>query len=199
MRKKSTLKIALICLFLIGCGFLVVIVFDANPLAKAKPENRSLDQLFVDIGVEPNPDRTSRIEIRLQDLAGADVDVSDFRGKVVFLNFWATWCPTCVTEMPSMEKLHRKLMDKDFVVVSISIQDSAAAVKRFFEQNKLSFTALLDSTGKTIPGFGIREIPTTLILDKAGRIIGRVVGSRKWDSRESIAMFDQLIDGGVAK
>ena len=198
MRNKSTLKITLICLFLIGCGFLVAIVFDANPLAKAKPENRSLDQLFVDIGVEPNPDRTSRVEIRLQDLAGADVDVSDFRGRVVFLNFWATWCPTCVTEMPSMEKLHRKLMDKDFAVVSISIQDSAAAVKRFFEQNKLSFTALLDSTGKTVPGFGIREIPTTLILDKAGRIIGRVIGPREWDSRESIAMFDRLIDGDDA-
>jgi peroxiredoxin len=97
-----------------------------------------------------------------------------------------------------MEKLHRKLMDKDFAVVSISIQDSAAAVKRFFEQNKLSFTALLDSTGKTVPGFGIREIPTTLILDKAGRIIGRVIGPREWDSRESIAMFDRLIDGDDA-
>lgn len=199
MHKKSTLKIVLVCISLLGFGFLAAYVFDVNPLAKAKPEDRSLDQLFVDLGVELNPDRTSRVEVRLQDLTGADVDVSNFRGKVVFLNFWATWCQTCVTEMPSMEKLHRKLMDKDFTVVSISIRDSAAAVKRFFEQNKLTFTALLDSTGKTVPGFGIREIPTTLILDKVGRIIGRVIGPRKWDSRESVAMFDQLIDGGGAK
>ncbi|CAB1059348.1 hypothetical protein D1BOALGB6SA_4110 [Olavius sp. associated proteobacterium Delta 1] len=173
-------------------------VFDANPLVKAKPENRSLDQLLVDMGVEIFSSRTSQVEVRLQDLNGADVNISDFRGKIVFLNFWATWCPTCVVEMPSMEKLHRKLKDKDFAMVSISIQDSAAEVKRFFKHNKLTFTALLDSSGKTVPGFGIRAIPTTLLLDKTGRIIGRVMGPREWDSRESIAMFKHLVDEPAA-
>ena len=144
------------------------------------------------------PSSTSQVEVLLQDLNGADVNISDFRGKIVFLNFWATWCPTCVVEMPSMEKLHRKLKDKDFALVSISIQDSAAEVKRFFKQNQLTFTALLDSSGKTVPGFGIRAIPTTLILDKTGRIIGRVMGPREWDSRESIAMFEHLVDEPVA-
>ena len=193
MRKTLTFKIALISTLLIGCGFIAAFVFNANPLAKAKPENRSLDQLFVDMGVETFPSKASQVEIELQDLYGADVKISDFRGKIVFLNFWATWCPTCVVEMPSMEKLHRKLKDRDFVLVSISLQDPAAEVKRFFKQNKLTFTALLDSTGKTVPGFGIRAIPTTLILDKTGRIIGRVMGTREWDSRESVAMFEQLI------
>ena len=193
MRKTLTFKIALISTLLIGCGFIAAFVFNANPLAKAKPENRSLDQLFVDMGVETFPSSTSQVEIELQDLYGADVNISDFRGKIVFLNFWATWCPTCVVEMPSMEKLHRKLKDKDFALVSISLQDPASEVKRFFKQNGLTFTALLDSTGKTVPGFGIRAIPTTLILDKTGRIIGRVMGTREWDSRESVAMFEQLI------
>jgi len=193
MRKTLTFKIALISTLLIGCGFIAAFVFNANPLARAKPENRSLDQLFVDMGVETFPTSTTQVEIQLQDLYGADVNISDFRGKIVFLNFWATWCPTCVVEMPSMEKLHRKLKDKDFALVSISLQDPAAEVKRFFKQNELTFTALLDSTGKTVPGFGIRAIPTTLILDKTGRIIGRVMGAREWDSRESMAMFEQLI------
>jgi len=191
MRKTLTFKIALISTLLIGCGFIAAFVFNANPLAK--PEKRSLDQLFVDMGVEVFPSRTSQVEVLLQDLNGADVNISDFRGKIVFLNFWATWCPTCVVEMPTMEKLHRKLKDKDFVLLSTSLQDPAAEVKRFFKQNKLTFTALLDSTGKTVPGFGIRAIPTTLILDKTGRIIGRVMGAREWDSRESTAMFEQLI------
>ena len=192
MRKTLTFKIALICTLLIGCGVIAAFVFDVNPLAKAKPENRSLDQLLVDMEVEIFPSGTSQVEIRLQDLNGADVDISDFRGKIVFLNFWATWCPTCVVEMPSMEKLHRKLKDKDFAMVSVSIQDSAADVKRFFKHNKLTFTALLDSIGKTVAGLGIRAIPTTLILDKTGRIVGRVMGQREWDSRESIALFEQL-------
>ena len=194
MRKSLTFKIALIGILLIGCGLIAAFVFDANPLAKAKPESRSLDQLLVDMGVEIFPNSTSQVEISLQDLNGADVNLSDFRGKIVFLNFWATWCPTCVIEMPSMEKLHLKLKDKDFALVSISIQDSAAEVQRFFKQNKLTFTALLDSIGKTVPGFGIRAIPTTLILDKTGRIVGRVIGPREWDSRESMAMFENLIE-----
>ena len=193
MQKTLTFKIALISTLLIGCGFIAAFVFNANPLARAKPENRSLKQLFVDMGVETFPSSTSQVEIQLQDLYCTDVNISDFRGKIVFLNFWATWCPTCVVEMPSMEKLHRKLKDKDFALVSISLQDPAAEVKRFFKQNELTFTALLDSTGKTVPGFGIRAIPTTLILDKTGRIVGRVMGAREWDSRESIAMFEQLI------
>jgi thiol-disulfide isomerase/thioredoxin len=194
MPKSIRIKIALICTVLIGCGFIAAFVFDANPLAKAKPENRSLDQLLDDMGVERISNSTSQVDVLLQDLNGADVNISDFRGKIVFLNFWATWCPSCVVEMPSMEKLHQKLKDKDFFLVSISIQDSAAEVKHFFKQNKLTFTALLDSSGKTVPGFGIRAIPTTLLLDKAGRIIGRVVGPREWDSRESIAMFEHLVD-----
>ena len=198
MNKNLTLKIALICILLLGCGFIAAFVFDVNPLARAKPEDRSLDQLLVDMAVEIFPNRSSRVEVILQNLNGADVNISDFRGKIVFLNFWATWCPTCVVEMPSMEKLHRKLKDKDFAVVTISIQDSAAAVKRFFKQNKLTYTALLDSTGKTVPGFAIRAIPTTLILDKTGRIIGRVIGPREWDSRESIAMFERLVGEPVA-
>lgn len=198
MPKSIRIKIALILTVLIGCGFIAAFVFDANPLAKAKPENRSLDQLFDDMGVERIPNSTSQVEVRLQDLNGADVNISDFRGKIVFLNFWATWCPSCVFEMPSMEKLHQKLKDKEFAMVSVSIRDSAAEVKRFFKQNKLTFTALLDSSGKTVPGFSLRAIPATLILDKTGRIIGRVMGPREWDSRKSIAMFEHLTNEPVA-
>jgi len=189
---------ALAAILLIACGTIAVFVFHANPLAKASPENRSLDKLLVDMGVEVLPSSTSRVEVLLQNLNGADVNISDFRGKIVFLNFWASWCSTCVAEMPAMEKLHQKLKNEDFALVTVSIQESAAAVKRFFKQNQLTFTALLDSNGKTVPGFGIRAIPTTLILDKSGRIVGRAMGARQWDSRESIAMFKQLIDEPLA-
>ena len=198
MPKSRRFKITIICIVLIVCGTIAAFVFDVNPLAKARPENRSLDQLLADMGVEIFPSSTSQVEIQLQDLNGADVNISDFRGKIVFLNFWATWCPTCVVEMPSMEKLHRKLKDSDFALVTVSIQDSATEVKRFFKQNKLTFTALLDSSGKTVPGFSIRAIPTTLMLDKTGRIIGRVMGPREWDSRESIALFEHLANEPVA-
>ena len=198
MRRSSTIKIVFSGILLLGCGVVAAFVFDFNPLAKAIPENRTLDQLFADMGVEIFPDRTSPVDLSLPDVSGADVALSAYRGKVVLLNFWATWCPTCVVEMPSMEKLHLKLKDQNFAMVAVSIQDSASQIKRFFLLNKLTFTALLDLNGKTVPGFGIRAIPTTLILDKTGRIIGRVIGSREWDSRESVVMFERLIDEPVA-
>jgi peroxiredoxin len=97
-----------------------------------------------------------------------------------------------------MEKLHRELKEKDFAMVTISIQESATVVRRFFNRHNLTFTALLDLNGKSVPAFGIRAIPTTLILDKTGRIIGRAMGSRKWDSLESIVMFKRLVETPVS-
>jgi peroxiredoxin len=198
MHKNIALKIALACILLLVCGGIAAFVFDVNPFA-AKPEDRNLDQLFDDMVVELFSSRTASVEVLLKDVNGAEIDISDFRGNIVFLNFWATWCPSCVTEMPSMEELHRKFKEKDFAVVAVSIQDSAAAVKRFFKQNQLTYTALLDSAGKTVPGFGIRAIPTTLLLDKSGRIFGRIMGPREWGSRESVAMFQQLLAEPGAK
>ena len=192
MKKKTALiSILLLCS---GLGFAAYYVSDTDFLARVNPAGRQLDRLLDDMQVIRIPDGTNPVEVRLQDINGTSVDISDFRGKIVFLNFWATWCPTCLVEMPAMEKLYRKLKVKDFAMVTISIQDSGAAVKEFFDKNNLTFTALLDSFGNTVPAFGIRAIPTTFILDKAGRIIGLVTGPREWDSRESIAMFEYLID-----
>ena len=192
MPKNTTPKIALACVLLLVCGGIAVFLFNVNPLA-AKPEDRSLDQLFDDMGVELISSRTASVEVLLEDVNGTEIDIADFRGNIVFLNFWATWCPSCVTEMPSMENLHRKFKEKDLAVVAVSVQDSVTAVKQFFKRNQLTFTALLDSAGKTVPGFGIRAIPTTFLLDKSGRIFGRIMGPREWDSRESVAMFQHLL------
>ena len=83
-------------------------------------------------------------------------------------------------------------------MVTVSLQDNAAQVEDFFKKNNLTFTALLDSTGEVGAGFGLRVIPTTIILDKAGQAFGIVMGPRQWDSSESIALFEQLADSHLA-
>jgi thioredoxin-related protein len=93
-----------------------------------------------------------------------------------------------------MEKLHQKLKNKDFVIVTINLQESASQVAAFFKEFRLTFTALLDSTGQVGASYRIRSIPTTYILNKTGRIIGRVNGPREWDSRAFIDLFENLID-----
>ena len=145
------------------------------------------------MGILKTPHISQPVEIQLKDVYGNMIRLADFRGKVVFLNFWATWCPPCIIEMPSMEKLHRRYKDKNFAMVAINLQETDAQVKSFFEKFKLSFTALLDSDGEVATWFGVGSLPTTIVLDKEGRIIGSALGPREWDSPASIALFDYLI------
>jgi thiol-disulfide isomerase/thioredoxin len=122
------------------------------------------------------------------------VSLSDFKGKIVFLNFWTTWCPECRAEMPMMQKLYTHFKDKDFAMVAINMNESAFVVKKYFKDHKLTFTALLDSINELGAPFGIRGIPTTYIINRDGGIIGKALGRRQWDSNKSIALFERLIN-----
>jgi len=165
----------------------------------AETDDQKIAQLFKDMGILQIPSGNDPIEIILNDPTGQPVSLREFRGKIVFINFWTTWCLACVIEMPSMEKLHQKFKDKDFAMIAINLQESASTVISFFKEYKLTFTALLDITGDVGAGFGIRAIPTTLILDKQGKLIGKVLGPREWNSSEAFALFEYLIDNDIAE
>lgn len=191
IRKTAFLLFIAAVFGFVGLGFLKLDLF-------AKTQGQELDRLFRDMGVLQIPTDSEPLEVRLNDPAGRPVSLSEFRGKIVFINFWTTWCLACVIEMPSMEKLHQKFKDRDFVMIAINLQESAARVKQFYKEYKLTFTTLLDSTGDVGAALGIRSIPTTFILDKSGRIIGKALGPREWESKESIALFEYLTDSYVA-
>jgi len=194
MKKRTITTLLLISGLLISAGVFAVVFIGNDPLAKTDSDSKSLARLMAEVGVGQHPFSTDPLEVRLQNTAGRYVGLGDFRGKIVLLNFWTTWCPTCITEMPSMEKLHQKLSGKDFAMVTVNIKETASQVKNFFEKQKLTFTALMDITGEASTEFGIRAIPTTFILDKNGQIIGRIDGPREWDSQELVALFEQLAD-----
>jgi thiol-disulfide isomerase/thioredoxin len=190
-RKTVFLLLMLVVFGLVGLGFLQVDLF-------AKTANQELERLFGDLGVLQIPPDTDPLEITLEDPTGRPISLAEFRGKIVFINFWTTWCLACVIEMPSMEKLHLTFKDKDFVMLAINLQESASRVKQFYKEYKLTFTTLLDTTGDVGAGLGIRSIPTTFILDKNGRIIGKALGPREWEGKKSIALFEYLTDSTVA-
>jgi len=110
----------------------------------------------------------------------------------VFLNFWATWCPDCRTEMASMEKLHTRFKSKNFVMVTINLKEPSERVKNFFDTYKLTFVGLLDPDGKITSKLAIRALPTTMVIDKNGKILGMALGSRPWNAKKSIALFEHL-------
>ena len=192
--KKLSFKTVLLSIILVAVAGIAFHLFYNGYVAAAGSQQKELDRLLDHIGILKIPHVTRPVEIQLKDVHGNTVRLSDFRGKVVFLNFWATWCAACVVEMPSMEKLHRRLKDKDFVMIAINVQESDAQVNAFYEKLKLSFTALLDANGEVATGFAVNALPTTFVLDKEGRIIGTAIGPREWDSRASIALFDYLIN-----
>ena len=192
--KKISFKTVLLSIILVAAAVVAFHLFYSKYLAAAGFQQQELDRLFGNAGILRIAHVTRPVEIQLKDVYGNTVRLSDFRGKVVFLNFWATWCAACVVEMPSMEKLHRRLKDKDFVMIAINMQESDVQVKTFFEKLKLSFAALLDSNGEVATGFAVNALPTTFVLDKEGRIAGAAIGPREWNNRASIALFEYLIN-----
>lgn len=127
-------------------------------------------------------------------LRGADTSLASVAGKVVLLNFWATWCPPCRTEMPSIQILNDKLEDSAFAVFAVSVAEKPATVTEFLKANPYSFPMYLDESGSASAPFAGQGIPTTFILDKQGRAIAGIVGARSYDGPEVVALFKELAE-----
>ena len=124
---------------------------------------------------------------------GNKISLSGLRGKVVLLNFWATWCVPCRTEMSSIERLHKKLKDKGLRVLGVDIMESPKKVKAFMEEKELTFPTVIDKDKKVSELYRVNVIPTTILIDKAGRKAGHAFGEREWDSEEAFELIDQLL------
>ena len=119
----------------------------------------------------PAPDFT------LTDLDGNIVRLSDFRGQVVFLNFWATWCPPCRAEMPAIEAVYQEYKDRDVVVIGIDLLESRSSVESFVEENSYSWIFTIDETGIVAMDYMVTGIPASFFIDKDGIIRALQVGA----------------------
>ncbi len=128
-------------------------------------------------------------------LDGKKVSLSDYKGKVVLVNIWATWCPPCVDEMPSMEKLYRKFKEQNFEILAVSIDESGSkAVAPFMKKNRLTFPALIDSDGTIKSAYRITAIPESFIIDKQGVIVKKIVGPLDWADPQVFRFIGDLIE-----
>lgn len=190
----QTMKyISVFLVIVVGATFMGSLKKTDAVLAATLSSDKKSDRLYRDLGVLKVPRIAPPVDFKLKDIKGKSVRLSDFRGKVVFLNFWATWCPPCKYEMPSMQKLYDKLRHKNFAMVAVDLQEPVSRVKDFIKKYELNFTVLLDSEGDVGRQFGIRSIPSTFILDKEGGIIGKIFGPREWDGKEAVDFFEHLM------
>lgn len=121
---------------------------------------------------------------------------SDFRGKVVVLNFWATWCPPCRREMPSMQRLYQKFNGDDFTVIAINQTEDTDHVFAYLGQLEVdpTFTILFDHESLVAQAFDVKGLPTTYLIDKQGRIRYRAIGGREFDHPEVEKQIQELIN-----
>jgi thiol-disulfide isomerase/thioredoxin len=134
-------------------------------------------------------------DFELQDMDENKIKLSDYKGKVVLLNFWATWCPPCVREMPSMERLQQEIDADSFKVIAINQMEDADQVFAFTGQLTVdpTFEILFDKTSSVSREYAVRGLPTTYLIDKQGMIRYRAVGGREFDHPEVIKIIEQLI------
>jgi cytochrome c biogenesis protein CcmG, thiol:disulfide interchange protein DsbE len=126
-------------------------------------------------------------------LDGKLTHLSDLRGKVVVLNFWATWCPPCVEETPSLNALQSQIAPQGGVVLGISLDDDASAYERFLTDNHVTFPTYRDTTKKIAAGYGTRMYPETYLIDRQGKIARKIIGPQSWDEGDMLLYVQGLL------
>ena len=178
---KSNYQAIILIVLAIAAG----VVFFA--LQQNKSSQRSFEPVMLEVG-RPAPDFT------LVGLDGKMVSLSDYRGKVILVNIWATWCPPCVAEMPSMEKLYQHLKGDAFVILAVSLDEQGVSVVApFMKKYNLTFPALIDTYGITKIAYKTTGVPESFIINKQGILAKKIVGPLDWSAPEVLGYLQQLI------
>ena len=159
-------------------------------LATAQDPLRALDLLG------PAPTKVPR-DFTVSTPDGSPLALADQRGRVVLLNFWATWCVPCREEMPAMERLYQRFKDRGFVVLAISVDASgSSAVVSFSKELGLTYPIGLDPKRALARQYDVRGLPVSFLLDRSGAVVGRALGSREWDSPAAHGLVTWLLARG---
>jgi len=133
--------------------------------------------------------------LKLKDLDGKTHDLAQLRGKVVLINFWATWCPPCRREMPSMERLAQAFKGRPLVVLAVDVGEDADTIEAFTSQLDTvpTFPILLDTRSRSMQSWKVAGLPTTFLVDRQGRIVASAIGGREFDHPDMIRAIQEWL------
>ena len=188
MRMKN-----IITLLILSLPGIVWLAGREGPPQIVTPPSIGHEDFLAKLSIEP-VEKTLAPDFLLKDLHGTTVRLHDLKGKVILLNFWATWCPSCRLEMPSMESLHKEFSSQGLAVLALANRESAEDVRSFYKEHNLTFPALLDENAEAAELYQTWSLPTTFLINKRGYVVGKVIGYRDWHSEQSKALFDQLLN-----
>ena len=165
------------------------------PPSSAPPSARpaGFETAFRALDLIKPPRQKAADDFALPTPTSATFRLSDQRGKIVMINFWATWCPPCLEEMPAMERLWRRHRDRGFVLVAISLDADPKVVPPFLAQHKFTFPVALDRRMEIAERYGVRVLPSSVFVDKDGGLAALALGPRAWDNQASHTLVDGLV------
>jgi thiol-disulfide isomerase/thioredoxin len=134
-------------------------------------------------------------QLSLADLGGKNHRLSDYRGQVVLVNFWASWCAPCILEMPDMQRLKEKLSGRPFTILAVNVRESPGTIWKFLSRVKVDFTLLRDSDGLATRDWEVHGYPTSFLVDARGEIRYIARGARKWDAPDIVQIIEDMLDG----
>jgi len=143
-------------------------------------------------GLTQLPDRPQAPDFVLADIDGNQYRLSDYRGQVVIVNFWATWCPPCRAEMPSMQRAWQQLEKEGILMLGINVGEDEDTIFQFTANYPVEFPLLMDQDSRVINQWPVRGLPTTFVVSPAGKITYRAIGGREWDDPDLLATVRAL-------
>jgi len=134
-------------------------------------------------------------EFQLPSLDGRTVNLSSYRGKVVMVHFWATWCPPCVEEIPTLERLYRAYFGKDIEILAVSVDEGGAgAVGQFMQKNRLALPVLLNTDQSVARAYGTFKFPETYLVDREGIVRRKIIGAADWMSPAAQLVIQAMLE-----
>ncbi|HWO42549.1 MAG TPA: TlpA disulfide reductase family protein, partial [Candidatus Eisenbacteria bacterium] len=153
-----------------------------------------LAELLGKLNLSTYPRVTWPPEFQGQTIEGRTASLASRRGKVVLVNFWATWCQECRPEMPMFEHLHREFAAQGLSVIGVNTREGTAAIRAYANELRLTFPLVLDQKGNIYAAYGVVGLPTTFLIGRDGRAVARAVGPREWNSAPARKLIQELLD-----
>lgn len=170
-------------------------ILEVTGLSAPKDISSGEMEVFREMSFLPRPGRVEAPDFLLRTLDGQNRSLRQDRGKIVLMNFWATWCPPCIREMPAMQRLYDKFRTRGLEIVAVSVdQGNPDAVRKFAEDMKLNFPIVLDPDQTTKQAYQVRALPTTYLIDRKGRVVAVGMGAREWDGEAAFDLIEHLLN-----
>jgi len=169
-------------------GLLVVALAPA-----ASADEPALAALLKALDLRGYPARTAPPQFSGSTLDARQLSMTEYRGTVIVLTFWASWCLECRVEMPALERLQREFSSRGFAIVGVNARESKEAVRRYAKELGLTFPLVLDRDGKVNALYGVIGLPTTFLVGRDGRVIALAIGPRQWESAPARRLIEALL------